>query len=294
MNHDATIGHGRARRHVRALFVSDVHLGSRYSHPERFLSCLDSYQAEHLYLVGDFIDGWRLSRTWRWPPVYHRIVRRLLSMAGGGTRLYYAPGNHDAFLRHYLCDFGFVDVAEQFVHRALDQRRYLVTHGDRFDRVEQVPRWLARLGSAGYELLMWLNHVVNRLRRLVQLGECRFSVRVKYRLASSAAFIRRFEDQLVQEAMAQCCEGVICGHIHAPALEQSGDVMYYNTGDWVENCTALVEHLDGRWEVVRFSPHDYPGTATSGHGEDLLQYVGRRPRARLARGHHRRPLAAPA
>ena len=240
-------------KHIKTAFVSDVHLGSRYCHADRFLSFLQRHTFDELYLVGDVIDGWRLRRSWRWPAVYHQIVHRLLALHAQGTRLFYTPGNHDEFLRHYLRDYGFIQIADEFVHVAEDGRNFLIVHGDKFDEVERTCKWLSVIGASLYEFLMWTNFVANRARRLLGLRDCRFSGRVKMRFKRAVNFISDFESKIAEHARRRDCQGVICGHIHAPTMQQLDDVTYCNTGDWVEHCTALVEHADGAWEVLRYS-----------------------------------------
>jgi UDP-2,3-diacylglucosamine pyrophosphatase LpxH len=291
---EVTSDQGSVRRDIRAAFVSDVHLGSRYCHAERFLSFLEQHQVEQLYLVGDIIDGWCLRRSWRWPGVYHRILNRLLEMTASGTRLYYAPGNHDAFLRHYLKDYGFVDVADEFVHTSLDRRRFLVTHGDQFDAVEGAWCRLSRIGSSAYEFLMWTNHIVNRLRRMVRLDDCRYSHRLKLRVKSAVRFISDFETSVAQHARKQACQAVICGHIHAPTIQMHGEIEYCNTGDWVENCTALLENSDGTWEIVQYPSQTSIAVSEAAHGQDLLQHVGRGTGPRRPSRRTERELAATA
>lgn len=241
------------RCQLRTLFLSDVHLGCRYSQAEHLYSLLNSYQPQRLYLVGDFIDGWRLKRRWHWREVYMRILQRLMQLASEGTQIHYTPGNHDEFLRDYLHDFGFVTVANEFIHVTADQRRFVVLHGDRFDDVERHARWLSVLGARVYDGLLSANAIVNDVRRWMNLDECRFSANVKVWTKSAVRFISDFEERLVCHAKDVECDGVICGHIHVPRIEQFGEVMYCNTGDWVEHCTALIEHDSGKLELLNWS-----------------------------------------
>jgi UDP-2,3-diacylglucosamine pyrophosphatase LpxH len=219
------------------------------------LSFLQQHDPEYVYLVGDFIDGWRLKKSWHWRPEYNQIFHRLIDLSRGGARVCYAPGNHDSFLRHFLHDFGLIEVADQFIHRAADDRRYLVLHGDQFDDVELRAPWLSVAGSFAYDLLMWTNQQLNRLRRWFGWGSYALSARVKSRVKQAVRFISHFEDRLTEHARAEQCDGIICGHIHTPTIIQHDGVTYCNTGDWVENCSALVEHLDGRMQILRFSPN---------------------------------------
>lgn len=289
---DLPTGHRRAPRFLPTVFVSDVHLGCRYCHAGKFLEFLESHRIGHLYLVGDFIDGWRLYRKWRWPVVYHQICHRLLQMANEGTQLYYAPGNHDEFLRNYLRDFGFIDVANEFYYDAINGQRFLILHGDQFDKVEQSTPWLSTLGASAYETLMWLNHSMNVLRRVVSLRECHFSSRLKHSVKRAVKFISDFEDTVSEYAHGKGCDGVICGHIHTPGIRQNGNVIYCNTGDWVEHCTALVEYQDGTWKVESYLPVHQSQLGSAQNGEDFLQHVGRGTGARSKGGGNRREFTA--
>ena len=236
--------------HVKAAFVSDIHLGSRYCQADRFLSFLNAHKIDQLYLVGDFIDGWRLRSTWRWPEVYHRILHRLLEMQADGTQLFYTPGNHDEFLRHYMKDYGFVRIEDEFVHEAIDGRRFLIMHGDKFDEVEQQCQWLSVVGARLYEFLLWTNYSINSVRRMFKMDEWHYSGAVKMKFKGAVNFISDFETKIANHARNRGCESVLCGHIHAPTVSEIDDITYCNTGDWVEHCTAIVEHVDGSWELA--------------------------------------------
>jgi UDP-2,3-diacylglucosamine pyrophosphatase LpxH len=241
---------------VRSIFVSDVHLGCKYCHAETLSAFLEEHEPEYVYLVGDFIDGWRLKRVWHWRPAYDRIFQRLLELAMMGAQIRYTPGNHDAFLRNFPHDFGFLEIADELVHRSADHRYYLVTHGDQFDNVELRAQWLSVLGSFGYDLLMWINRIINRLRRWLRLEACAFTSRVKSKVKQAVKFISNYEKRLAEHARKQECDGVICGHIHTPVITKCDGITYCNTGDWVENCSALVEYYDGRMEILHFSPSE--------------------------------------
>lgn len=238
---------------LRTLFVSDVHLGSRNARATEFLTFLESVQPERIYIVGDFIDGWRLKRRWRWHTAYIRILQRLVELASQGTQVQYAPGNHDEFLRDFLHDFGLIKVADQFIHRTADGRRFVVLHGDQFDTIENRARWLSVVGATAYEGLVTANRLVNWVRRRCQMDDCRFSSQVKIWAKQAVQFISDFEERLVCHAKELDCQGVICGHIHVPRIDQFGDVTYCNTGDWVEHCSALVEHESGQLELVEWT-----------------------------------------
>ena len=240
----------RPSRVVRSLFVSDVHLGCKHSQAAEFLEMLERFEPEHLYIVGDFIDGWKLKRKWRWLPVYDRILQRMMALKRSGTKLMYTPGNHDSFLRGFLANFGVIDVRDRFIHTAADGRRYVVTHGDQFDRIEQSCQWLSLVASYAYDVLLTANRWGNRLRGKKH-DPYAFCGAIKRRVKRLVKHVSEFEGQLVDDARASDCDGIICGHIHAPRIMEIEDVAYLNTGDWVENCSALVEYEDGGFDLIR-------------------------------------------
>ncbi len=249
------------RRRVRSLFISDVHLGSRFAQAEAFLAFLESYQPEFLYIVGDFLDGWCLQRAWRWRPVNTRIIHHLLAWAGSGVTIRYTPGNHDGFWREFLKDFIWFEVADQFIHESADGRRFVVLHGDQFDGVESNASWLSHLGSVGYDLLLAVDRSLNYVCRRLGRKAWRLSATVKARIKRVVAFLSGFEEQLAAHARTHRCDGIICGHIHTPVITERDEITYCNTGDWVENCSALLEFDDGELRLVRFCP----GTKTIAH-----------------------------
>ncbi len=242
--------HRVGRQKLRSVFLSDIHLGSRYSQAESLLDFLNAIQPEHLYLVGDIIDGWRLKHRWHWRPVFNQILPRLLELGRSGTQVRFTPGNHDAFFREFTHDFGFLEIADTFCHHTADGRRFLVLHGDRFDDVELRTPWLSYVGSWAYETLLWLDAHINQVRSLFGCEQHSFSADIKRRVKQAVMFVSRFEQRLRQAAFEAGCDGVICGHVHTPAVSLQQGLAYFNTGDWIEHRTALVEHDDGRMEIV--------------------------------------------
>ena len=235
---------------VRSLFVSDVHLGSKHSQAKAFLDVLHRYEPEQLYIVGDFIDGWKLKRRWRWRPSYDRILHRLMELRRCGTKIRYAPGNHDEFLKKFVADYGLIELEQEFVHEAADGRRYLVTHGDKFDKVEQSMPWLSLIGTYAYDFLLSTNYWLNWARGKKH-NRYAFCGMVKRNIKGLVKHISDFESQLIDAAAEKDCFGIICGHIHSPRIMHIDNLAYLNTGDWVENCTALVEFEDGSFELNR-------------------------------------------
>lgn len=243
-------------RAFRTIFISDVHLGTKGCQAELLLDFLDRHHADRIYLVGDMVDGWRLKRGWHWPQAHNDVVQKLLNKARGGAEIIYLPGNHDEFLREYYgTHFGGIEVREDAVHEGADGRRYLVVHGDAFDLVVMHARWLALLGDWAYETALWANTHLNHVRRRIGLPYWSLSAWAKLRVKNAVNYIGAFEESLAGEARKRGAGGVICGHIHhAVVREMADDLVYINTGDWVESCTAIVEHSDGRMELIRW--HD--------------------------------------
>ncbi|NBN63494.1 UDP-2,3-diacylglucosamine diphosphatase [Microvirga tunisiensis] len=240
-------------RHYRALFISDVHLGTRGCQADLLLDFLKYNDAETVYLVGDIVDGWRLKRAWHWPQAHNDVIQKILRKARKGARIVYIPGNHDEFLRDFLgTHFGGVEVVDSVIHTSADGRQYLVIHGDQFDVVIRHAKWLAFFGDKAYVTALALNTTVNMVRRRIGLTYWSLSAWAKLKVKNAVSFIGRFEEALSDEARRQGTHGVICGHIHHAASHMTHGIHYINTGDWVESCTAVAEHHDGTFEVIRW------------------------------------------
>ncbi|MBY6240710.1 UDP-2,3-diacylglucosamine diphosphatase [Methylosinus sp. Sm6] len=240
-------------RRFRTLFLSDLHLGTRGLQAELLLDFLRHHDAETIYLVGDIVDGWRLKNGWYWPQSHNDVVQKLLRKARKGARVIYVPGNHDEFARDYAgMVFGGVEVTETDVHETADGKKMLVIHGDQFDIVVRHARWLAFLGDWAYELALFLNIWNNRIRRLFGVGYWSFSAWAKLKVKKAVNFIGDFEETLAAEAARRGVDGVVCGHIHHATIRRIGDMLYVNTGDFVESCTAVAEHSDGRFEILHW------------------------------------------
>ncbi|KND17541.1 serine/threonine protein phosphatase [Pannonibacter phragmitetus] len=255
-------------RHYRALFISDVHLGTRGCQADLLLDFLKYNDAETVYLVGDIVDGWRLKRSWYWPQAHNDVIQKILRKARKGARIFYIPGNHDEFLRDFLgTHFGGVEVADSVVHTAADGREYLVIHGDQFDVVIRHAKWLAFFGDKAYVTALALNTGFNLVRRRLGLTYWSLSAWAKLKVKNAVNFIGRFEDALSDEARRKGVHGVICGHIHHAASHDIDGIHYINTGDWVESCTAVAEHHDGTFEVIRWVQRPAEQQAEQGMGE---------------------------
>ena len=236
---------------VRTVFISDVHLGTSGCQAEALLDFLRSVECETLYLVGDIVDGWQLQRRWFWPQAHNDVVQKVLRKARKGTRVVFVPGNHDEFARRYVAhSFGGVEVVEDCVHTTADGRRLWVTHGDLFDGVIQCARWLAHLGDAAYEFTLRLNRHLNVWRARVGLPYWSLSRYLKLKVKRAVSYVSDFEQAVAREARRRGVHGVVCGHIHHAEMRMIDGVLYANDGDWVESLTALVEHADGRLEII--------------------------------------------
>jgi len=238
----------------RTLFLSDIHLGSKIAKAEFLLDFLKNHDAETIYLVGDIVDGWRLKRSWHWPQSHNDVVQKLLRKGRKGAKIIYIAGNHDEFLRPFQgTHFGGIEVADRAVHRTADGRNFLVIHGDQFDAIVHNVRWLAYLGDKAYDLATLINRIVHRVRRLLGMPYWSFSSWAKVKVKKAVNFISHFQKIVSEEARRSEVDGVICGHIHHAAIEDMAGIQYINTGDWVESCTAIAEHFDGRMEIIRWT-----------------------------------------
>ncbi|GLI94729.1 UDP-2,3-diacylglucosamine hydrolase [Methylocystis echinoides] len=251
-NFPAMADEPEAKRY-RTIFLSDLHLGARAAQADLLLDFLRHNDADTIYLVGDIVDGWKLRKGWHWPQAHNDVVQKLLRKARKGARVIYVPGNHDEFARDYTdLTFGGVEVVEHAVHETADGKKMLVIHGDQFDIVVRNARWLAHLGDWAYDAAIAANTVFNRIRRLFGVGYWSLSAWAKYKVKNAVNFIGDFEATLAAEAQRRGVDGVICGHIHHAAIRTIDGVLYVNTGDFVESCTAIAEHEDGALEILHW------------------------------------------
>ena len=238
----------------RSVFISDVHLGTRGCQAELLLDFIRNLECDSLYLVGDIVDGWKMRTGWYWPQAHNDVVQKVLRLARKGVAVTYIPGNHDEVVRDFFgVHFGGVVVARDAIHETADGRRFLVTHGDEFDAVVQHAKWLALLGDWAYRALLASNTLINRARRRLGFGYWSFSAFAKTRVKKALQFIENFELAVAAEARRRGVDGVICGHIHKAEMRVIDGIQYINDGDWVESCTALVEHDDGRLEILEWA-----------------------------------------
>lgn len=241
----------------RSIFVSDVHLGTKDCQADRLNNFLKHNSCDTLYLVGDIIDAWRIQQNkWRWKQSHTNVVRRVLGHAKRGTRVVFIAGNHDEFLRPmipYGFSFGLIEIHNQIEHIGADGRHYLVVHGDLFDGITRLAPWIAFLGDKAYDFVLGLNNKFNWIRRRLGFGYFSLSKFLKHKVKKAVDFIFKFEENLADYCKKRGFDGVICGHIHHAEIKEINGVTYMNDGDWVESCTALVEHWDGRWEIITWT-----------------------------------------
>ncbi len=237
---------------MRTAWISDVHLGTRTSNANALLQFLRDYDCDKLYVVGDLIDIWQLRRNRYWPQQHNDVIQKILRKARKGVPVIYIPGNHDEFVSTFGGTYGNISIQKHAIHKTANGRRILIIHGHELDTVVQNVKWLAFAGDVGYQFLLSLNPLINCFRRRFGLGYWSLSAYAKKRVKDAVNFIGEFEKAIVRYAEKFSVDAVLCGHIHSVAIHQFGPVTYYNCGDWVESCTALIERHDGTIEVIHY------------------------------------------
>lgn len=245
--------------HYKSIFISDIHLGTRGCQAEALCAFLKTNTCDNLFLVGDIIDGWRLKKKWYFPQSHANVIRRILTAAKRGTKVYYILGNHDEALRKYLnfdIDIGRIQVKNRYTYTGVNGKRYLVIHGDFFDQIMLDKKWLMHIGDTMYDFLIWANTKFNIVRGWLGMPYWSLSKWLKHNTKQALNFIYKFEDHVADYCHDKGYDGIICGHIHTAAIKEVNGIEYMNDGDWVESCTALVEHEDGRWEIIYWEGKD--------------------------------------
>lgn len=244
------------KTNYKTIFISDVHLGTKDSKANELRDFLKHNSCETLYLVGDIIDGWKIQQNkLKWKDSHTKVVRKILGLSKNKTSVIYVSGNHDEFLRMfvpYKVEFGNVKVVNQYTHIGIDGKKYLVVHGDMFDGITKLAPWISFLGDHAYDIVLDLNTKFNWLRHKFGFGYWSLSKYLKHKVKKSIDFIFKFEENIVSYCKKRNFDGVICGHIHHAEIKEIDGSIYMNSGDWVESCSALVEHYDGRWEIVHW------------------------------------------
>ena len=240
--------------HYRTLWISDLHIGSTQCQADTLLDFLKHNDSDKLYLVGDIIDFWALSKKMYWPRDHNTIIQKILRKARHGTQIIYIPGNHDENVREYdEYVFGDIVVKKSDIHTTAQGKRFLVVHGDEYDTITQHHRWMAKIGSLGYDWLIEINRILRFFRRLAG-SQSQFSLAafVKFKVKNVVQFMSDYEETIVKTLKNEGVDGVICGHIHHAEIKNFEGFLYINTGDFVESCTAIAEHQDGRLELLRW------------------------------------------
>ena len=252
---------GETVNRYRTIFLSDFHLGSLSCKADAILDFLKDNESDQLYLVGDVVDGWALRRKWYWPQEHNDVIQKILRKARKGTRVIYIPGNHDEFARQFLdTAFGGISIKQNAIHTAANGNQFLVLHGDEFDGVIRHAPWLSKIGARLYDSLLRINRYLNMMRSWLGMSYWSLSAYLKGKTKKAVQFVARFEDVVIESARQYDVDGVICGHIHSAEYREADGLIYANSGDWVESCTALVEHMDGRLEIIQWpvTPEDKP------------------------------------
>ena len=241
---------------LRTVFLSDTHLGFKGCRAEFLLDFLRRVECEQIYLVGDIIDVWSLTRSFYWPQAHNDVIRTILGKAKHGTQVVYVPGNHDRpFRDHDGLVLGNVEIRRQAVHCTADGRWLLVLHGDEFDSIVRASPLLESVGSQAYAIALTLNRWLNTLRRALGYPYWSLSAFLKDRVKNAVKYIANFERAIAAEARRRGLDGVVCGHIHRAEIRDIDGITYCNDGDWVESCTALVEDFQGRLSLLRWTEH---------------------------------------
>jgi UDP-2,3-diacylglucosamine pyrophosphatase LpxH len=242
----------------RTIWISDLHIGSTQCQSDVLLDFLKYNDSEKLYLVGDIIDFWSLSKKMYWTTQHNTIIQKLLRKARQGTEIIYVPGNHDENVRDYESYvFGDIVVKISDIHTTAQGKRFLIVHGDEYDAVARHHKWLAKIGSVGYDWLIELNRFWRIFRRLFGI-QSQFSLAayIKFKVKNAVQFISDYEETIVHTLKNENLDGVICGHIHHAEIKQMDNFLYVNTGDFVESCTAIVEHHNGELELIKWTKQE--------------------------------------
>ena len=237
----------------KTIFISDVHLGTRFAQAERLIDFLKENESENLFLVGDIIDGWSIKRKFVWPQSHSDVIQKILRKARKSTNVYLITGNHDEFLRPFvpLVLGNNLEVSNEFTYTSISGKKYYITHGDFFDSITMTKKWLAILGDYGYDFLLYINHILHKIRKTFKIhSQWSLSKYIKDNVKSSVNFINDFEKVLTNHAKHKGYDGIICGHIHKAEQRDIDGIEYKNCGDWVESCTAVVETYEGDFKII--------------------------------------------
>ena len=242
----------------RAIWISDVHLGSTACQAEFLLDFLKNNESEKLYLVGDIIDGWELKKTWYWPQAHNDVIQKILRKSRKGTKVIYIPGNHDEGAKQFINNkFADIRILKEAYHTTKNGQKLWIIHGDLFDSIRTVSKWLEFVGDEFYKIILWINEKLNNIRRYYGMNYWSFSKHIKSKISKANQYIQDFEKFMVRETKLKKCQGVVCGHIHKPEIKSYEEITYYNDGDWVENLTALVETKNGEMKLIQWADQEH-------------------------------------
>jgi len=237
----------------KTICISDLHLGTTDCKADLLNNFLKHHSCDNLFLIGDIIDGWKIQQNkWRWKQSHTNVIQNVLKYSKRGCKVTYVTGNHDEFLRPFVNQFslGNITICNQAEYRDTKGNRLLITHGDMFDGITRMSKWISFLGDSAYDFVLWINTHFNYMRHKLGFGYWSLSKFLKSKVKKAVGFIFKFEETLANYCDKKGYDGVICGHIHTPEIKVINETIYMNDGDWVESCSALVEHYDGKWEIV--------------------------------------------
>jgi UDP-2,3-diacylglucosamine pyrophosphatase LpxH len=240
---------------IRSLFISDTHFGCKYANSLYLLDFLEQIEntPEYIYLVGDIVDGWKLEKKWFWKDDYNKIFEKLINFSLSGSKIVWLTGNHDEFLRGYVYNLGSIEVLNECVHITADNRKLLIIHGDKFDCLMKVGNFIKFIGDNGYDYLLSLNQYITTIRKFLGFtSKWSLSSEVKTNVKSVSKYIGNFEQVVLEYTKEKGCSGIVCGHIHVPNITKIDEIDYYNCGDWVESCSAIIENFDGSMKLIHY------------------------------------------
>ena len=236
---------------LKSIWISDIHLGFKGCQAQSLLNFLHSTETEYLFLVGDIVDFWSLQKSAYWPQAHTNVVRSILGKAKHGTKVIYIPGNHDEVMREYAgYTFGNVEIHQDYIYTTVDGKKLLILHGDEFDTIVKHSQLIAKLGSWAYGMLLQINRYVNYFRKAFRRDYWSLAKYLKLKVKNAVNYIGSFETALAHLARERNVDGVVCGHIHHAEVRYINSMLYCNDGDWVESCSSLVEHHDGKMELL--------------------------------------------
>jgi len=243
-------------KHYKSIFISDLHLGTHGCQADALCAFLKTHTCDNLFLVGDILDGWRLQKRWYFPQSHANVLRRILTAAKRGTNVVYITGNHDEFLRPlipYDISFGDIEITNRYDYHAVNGKKYLVVHGDMFDKIMLDKKWLMHIGDTLYDLMIKMNIMFNRIRAWFGMDYWSLSKWLKHNTKQALNFIYKFEEFVADYCKRKGYDGVICGHIHTATIKNINGIEYMNDGDWVESATALLEDEEGNFTIYEHS-----------------------------------------